>query len=467
MIFNFKENKRMRIYKTKKTYFKGRDFLSLGVTLRALRALRLKQGSLLLALLLSLPFWACANVKGGLLQLLPPPPPGLPSLMATGDKHTCAVVRGGMKCWGSSDAGQLGHGSLTRQEVPVDVKGLEPGKNKGVSAVSAGSSHACAVVKGGVKCWGSKGDGRLGYGSSDSHSQSTPLDVKGLEPGTDKGVTAVSAASRDTVGGRERASGSHTCAVVRGGLKCWGNGQHGRLGDGSTTQRNIPVDVKGLEPGTDKGVTALSTGSEHTCAVVQGGLKCWGNGQYGRLGDGLRGVHEQLIPLDVKGLEPGTGKGVTAVSAGNTHTCAVVRGGVKCWGDGDRGQLGNGVSGAHNQLSPLYVKGLGKYRGVSAVSAGDFHTCAVVRGGLKCWGNGQYGRLGDGLERVNNQLSPVNVKGLEPGTGKGVTAVSAGNRHTCAVVKGAVVQGGMKCWGEGQHGALGLMGDGVTSLVRM
>ena len=178
-------------------------------------------------------------------------------------------------------------------------------------------------------------------------------------------------------------------------------------------------------------------------------------------------MHEQLIPLDVKGLEPGTGKGVTAVSAGNTHTCAVVRGGVKCWGDGDRGQLGNGVSGAHNQLSPLYVKGLGKYRGVSAVSAGDFHTCAVVRGGLKCWGNGQYGRLGDGLERVNNQLSPVNVKGLEPGTDKGVTAVSAGSRHTCAVVKGAVVQGGMKCWGEGQHGVLGLMGDGVTSLVNV
>ena len=61
MIFKNKENKTMRTYKTKKTYFNGRDFLSLGVTLRALR---LKQGSLLLALLLSLPFWACANVEG-------------------------------------------------------------------------------------------------------------------------------------------------------------------------------------------------------------------------------------------------------------------------------------------------------------------------------------------------------------------------------------------------------------------
>ena len=256
MIFNFKENKRMRIYKTKKTYFNGRDFLSLGVTLRALRALRLKQGSLLLALLLSLPFWACANVKGVFQQLLPPPPQ-LPSLMAAGGVHTCAVVRGGMKCWGNGDAGQLGHGSLTRQEVPVNVKGLEPGKNKGVSTVSAGSSHTCAVVQGGVKCWGSRNYGRLGDGVSNEHPQSTPLDVKGLEPGTDKGVTAVSAGN------------FHTCAVLQGGLKCWGWGEHGRLGDGSGTRKNAPVNVKGLEPGTDKGVTALSTGSEHTCAVVQ------------------------------------------------------------------------------------------------------------------------------------------------------------------------------------------------------
>ena len=428
----------MRIYKTKKIYFNGKDFLSLGV---ALRALRLKQGSLLLALLLSLPFWACANLKGGVLQLLPPP--GLPSLMAAGYSHTCAVVRGGVKCWGSGGFGRLGDGLTTQREVPIDVKGLEPGKNKGVSTVSTGGGHTCAVVQGGVKCWGNGANGRLGDGLTTQRE--VPVDVKGLEPGKDKGVTTVSA-------GKE-----HTCAVVRGGMKCWGDGQNGRLGDGLESVHNqlSPLDVKGLEPGKNKGVTTVSAGESHTCAVVRGGVKCWGRGGDGRLGDGLESVHNQLSPLDVKGLEPGKNKGVTTVSAGREHTCAVVRGGLKCWGKGDNGRLGDGLESVHNQLSPVDVKGLepGKNKGVTAVSAGDRHTCAVVQGGLKCWGAGQHGRLGDGLESVHNQLSPLDVKGLEPGTDKRVTTVSAGGDHTCAVVKGAV-----KCWGYSRLGALGLMG---------
>ena len=324
------------------------------------------------------------------------------------------------------------------------MKGLEPDKNKGVSTVSAGSKHTCAVVKGGVQCWGNGHNGRLGDGfATDRHR---PVNVKGLEPGTDKGLTAVSTGN------------VHTCAVVRGGLKCWGNGANGRLGDGSMTQQRVPVNVKGLEPGTDKGLTAVSTGGNHTCAVVRGGVKCWGSGQYGQLGDGVSGGHNQLTPLDVKGLEPGTGKGVSTVSTGGAYTCAVVRGGVKCWGNGDHGKLGDGST--IQRKVPIDVKGLGKYKGVTAVSAGGRHTCAVVRGGLKCWGHGQYGKLGDGSESAHNQLSPLDVKGLEPGTGKGVSTVSAGSNHTCAVVQSAV-----KCWGHGQYGALGLIE--VTSLVNL
>ena len=438
MIFNFKENKRMRIYKTKKTYFNGKDFLSLGVTLRALRALRLKQGSLLLALLLSLPFWACANVKGVFQQ--PPPPPQLPSLMAAGYEHTCAVVRGGMKCWGNGNSGQLGVTIRGYQPVPIDVDSLEPGENKGVSAVSAGSSYTCALVKGGVKCWGVGDHGRLGDGSTADRNR--PVNVKGLEPGTDKGITAVSAGT------------NHTCAVLKGGLKCWGDGAFGVLGYGSTTQQRVPVNVKGLEPGENKGVTAVSAGNAHTCAVVQGGVKCWGYRGDGSLGGGSVATNKS-VPLDVKGLGPY--KGVTAVSAGSNHTCAVVRGGVKCWGKGDHGRLGDGSDRMPNQLSPIDVKGLGPYKGVTAVSAGSNHTCAVVQGGLKCWGNGQYGVLGDGLESEHNQLPPLDVKLLEPGTGKGVSAVSAGDKHTCAVVKG-----GVKCWGSSNNGRLGLIGVSST-----
>jgi regulator of chromosome condensation (RCC1) repeat-containing protein len=59
----------------------------------------------------------------------------------------------------------------------------------------------------------------------------------------------------------------HTCAVTAGGaLKCWGYNFFGALGDGTTTDRSTPVQVSGLT----SGVTEVTTGALHTCAVVNG-----------------------------------------------------------------------------------------------------------------------------------------------------------------------------------------------------
>jgi alpha-tubulin suppressor-like RCC1 family protein len=385
--------------------------------------------------------------------------------IAAGDRHSCTHLEdGGVRCWGSNGSGQLGDGTLTGRPTPVDVSGL----SSGVSAIAAGDSHSCAVTaRGGVRCWGDNEFGQLGYGVTTR--QPTPVNVLALGSET----RAVAGGSLHTCtlaqsGGvrcwgwndfgqlgdgttayRDRpvavsgladgihaiTTGYHSCALTEGGgVKCWGGNWYGQLGDGTTTRRLRPVDVFGLA----SGVSAIAAGDEHTCAVTEaGGVKCWGSNRYGQLGNGT--TTYRVIPVDVSGLS----SGVLAVSAGGGHTCAVTEaGGVKCWGHNRYGQLGDGTT--TDRLTPVDVPDLSS--GVQAISAGRDHTCVLtLSGGAKCWGRNASGQLGDGT--MATRLTPVDVAGLN----SGIRAVSAGDEHTCALT----TAGGLKCWGQNWSGQLG------------
>ena len=119
------------------------------------------------------------------------------------------------------------------------------------------------------------------------------------------------------------AGSDFTCAVKTDGtVWCWGLNTSGQLGDGTTTNRNRPVQVSGLT-----GVADVDNQSDFACALkTVGTVVCWGNGGYGQLGNG--GTTNSSTPVQVSGLS-----GVTQIATGYGHVCAVISNGtVSCWG---------------------------------------------------------------------------------------------------------------------------------------
>ena len=236
----------------------------------------------------------------------------------------------------------------------------------------------------------------------------------------------------------------NACAILENqSMVCWGDNEYGQLGDGTTTGSAVPIYVNVAANETPVEVTV---GQVTACALMESGnIYCWGSGYYGKMGDGEPWI-DDYVNTEMRQVLLPEGQGGQTVSISGGHICTILdNGDVYCWGRGNQGQLGYG--GTSNLNIPTKVNLPGQ-RSAIAISTGTFMTCAITTDGMGyCWGENDEGQLGNGTTN-SRRTTPAEV--LFP-PGYTPVSISAGDDFACALMDNRKVM----CWGENNDGRLG------------
>ena len=294
--------------------------------------------------------------------------------------------------WGANDQGQLGNGTATNSNLPVEVKTEgTPMAGKKIIQTAIGVTHSMALdSEGKVYSWGENVNGLLGTG--DAIPTLSPVLVRtGGTPMEGKKIVQISA------------GGAHSMALdSEGNIYAWGWGGEGQLGNGENNNSNVPILVKkegtGLEGKTIKKV--MAGGMFSMVLTSDGSLYSWGKNNYGQIGDGTTNNYNLAVAVKTEGT-PMAGKTVVDFSISNEHTVALTSDGqIYAWGRNESGQLGDGTNTA--STLPVAVRTVGTpFAGKKAVQvvAGGWegaHSLALgTDGTVYSWGRNLNGQLGD------------------------------------------------------------------------
>lgn len=244
------------------------------------------------------------------------------------------------------------------------------------------------------------------------------------------------------------AGGSHSCVVLAGGgVRCWGAGASGQLGYANTDDvgDDEPPGAAGpVDLGPGRTAKAVAAGDYHTCALLDDGtVRCWGFGGDGRLGyANTSNVGDVQSPGSVGPVDLGRGRTARAITAGDAFTCALLDDAtVRCWGFGANGRLGYAsTTNVGDSQTPGSAGPVDLGRPATAISAGGGHACALLDdGSVRCWGYAGDGQLGyASTDDVGDDETPASVGPVK--LGGRATAISAGGRHTCALLEDGKVR---------------------------
>lgn len=293
-----------------------------------------------------------------------------------------------------------------------------------------------------------------------------PPNASAAAPASDPDV-GVRASVQDQVA----AGYGHQCTIDAGDVRCWGLNLNGQLGYGHTSNIDDPAHAGVVDIGGT--AIAVTAGAHHSCALRDDGrVLCWGRGDHGRLGygNGTEDVGDDETPASMGFVQ--IGRRAIAVSAGYSHTCALLDNGkVRCWGNHQNGRLGNLVNepigdDEHPSSTPDVQAG----DEVIDISAGDRITCAVLATGkVRCWGMSFFtmafltycdtnpavcdAGIGDDEHPSTEPTITIPQPDGEPDRagGRRAVAVDAGDLHACALLD----DGDVACWGYGRSGQLG------------
>jgi alpha-tubulin suppressor-like RCC1 family protein len=351
-----------------------------------------------------------------------------------GNWHTIWLAPDGrVAATGDNSYGQLGDGTTTDRTVSGWVNSLTD-----VVAVSAGRYHNLALDSDGqVWAWGRNIYGQLGDGTTTNRM----VPVRVNNPAVTR-MVAVSAGQFFSM-----------ALDSDGNVWAWGDNGSGQLGDGTTTNRMVPVQVDHTKL---TGVVAIAAGLVHSLAIDSTGAAwAWGHNFSGQVGDGTR--TDRLAPVRVVDTHL---TGVVVIAGGAGQSLAIdSTGAAWAWGNNFEGQLGDGTNA--NSTVPVRVDDT-HLTSVVAIAAGLGHTLAIDSDGKAwAWGRNAFGQLGNG----STTNSPVPVPVTMTGISHGVSDIGAGIEHSVAIEDLSDLGSWTPwAWGVGGLGQLGTGGTGSSAV---